>query len=391
MHQLSTGFPRLLVALVVVLAVRADAATIRVAQDGSSSFFEITSGILAASPGDTISIAPGWYQESVPLTTAGNTEQAFAAVVVDSLTIIGDDRDSVIIGPAEPDFTIQGPWGVALLQGVATFLRLESVTIVNVKRAVEATGSVAARDVSIRDCELGFVFSFASGLDVRDLTTTNVENPIFGGSGASQITVSDSEFRTCGRGNGVSFTNGASGIEFDNCVFVECGFSLNFGSSAVLRASSVEGPLQSIGLFDASTLEINGCVVKTGRTNLNVNSSSHVSGSNNIFMGGTDWTLRFSGPRSTSSLVNNHIFRLEGSPVVVADAYRVEPVQIDLRGNWWGTTNADSLRAWIIDGEDLGNPPFFEELAEVLFEPFAPGPVSGKTESIGSFKARYRN
>ena len=79
MHQLPTGFPRLLVALVVVLAVRADAATIRGAQDGSSSFFEITSGILAASPGDTIRIAPGWYQESVPLTTAGNTEQAFAA------------------------------------------------------------------------------------------------------------------------------------------------------------------------------------------------------------------------------------------------------------------------------------------------------------------------
>ena len=391
MHQLPTGFPRLLVALVVVLTVRADAATIRVAQDGSSSFFEITSGILAASPGDTIRIAPGWYQESVPLTTAGNTEQAFAAVVVDSLTIIGDDRDSVIIGPAEPDFTIQGPWGVALLQGVATFLRLESVTIVNVKRAVEATGSVTARDVSIRDCELGFVFTFASGLDVSDITTENVDVPVLGGSDSSDISIRESSFLSCGFAEGIVFTNQASGFVIANCEFVDCGLNLSFGSSGEIRESSVEGPGQTVAIFNASVLDMQSCVVGPGIINLEVNSSSHISGSNNVFLGGTASTLRFTGPRSTSSLVNNHIFRSDGAPVVVAEAYVVEPVQVDLRGNWWGTTNADSLRAWIIDGDDLDNPPFYEELAEVLFEPFAKGPVETQEESSGSFKARFRN
>lgn len=375
--------------VLVMAAIHAEAATIRVEQDGSGDFTEISTGILAAAPGDTVRIGAGWYQQSVPLSTGGNTEETYAAVVVDSLTIVGEGRDDVIIGPAEPDFTLQGPWGFALLQGVVTHVRIESVTVVNVKRAIEASGSVVATDLAIRDCESGFFFTFAFGLRVTNVETDRVRFPVLGGSQASDIVIRDSVFRSCEQ-RGVSLTNGASGVVIDGCELVDCAVILSFGSSATMQATAVLGEA-SVALFNGSRLEMNNCIVGSGFGNLEITGNSEISGANNVFRGGSVQTIRLSGPMSTATITNSHIFRVDGSPVVVAEAYRSEPVQIDLRGNWWGTTNADSLRAWIIDGDDLSNPPFFEELAEVLFEPFAPGPVSGNSESMGTFKARFRD
>src|SRR6056297_2868040 len=207
--------------VLVMAAIHAEAATIRVEQDGSGDFTEISTGILAAAPGDTVRIGAGWYQQSVPLSTGGNTEETYAAVVVDSLTIVGEGRDDVIIGPAEPDFTLQGPWGFALLQGVVTHVRIESVTVVNVKRAIEASGSVVATDLAIRDCESGFFFTFAFGLRVTNVETDRVRFPVLGGSQASDIVIRDSVFRSCEQ-RGVSLTNGASGVVIDGCELVDC-------------------------------------------------------------------------------------------------------------------------------------------------------------------------
>jgi len=380
----------LVMAMAAVTAFHAEAATIRVEQDGSGDFTEIAAGILAASPGDTIRIGPGWYQGSAPFTTGGSTEETFVAVDVDSLTIIGEDRDTVLIGPDVPNFTTQGPRGIVLLDGVVTFARLESMTITNVGSAVFATSSFAAKEIAVVGCRRGFAFAFAVGIVLENVSTTNVDRAIIGGGAVSDVVVVGSEFRSCPNSGGVSFTTGVNGIVVEDSRFIDCAFQLSLGSTGNLRTSSFAGSESFVQLGDFSNLDMVGCTIEQALFNVVVNGESHVSGRDNVFLGGSVTTLLFTGS-STSSLTNNHIFRLDGSPVVLAEAYRVEPVQVDLRGNWWGTTNADSLRAWIVDGDDLDNPPFFDEFAEVLFEPFAPGPVSGKAESIGSFKSRFRD
>lgn len=380
----------ILAGLAVLLSATANAATIRIEQDGSGDSTSITFGMLAAAPGDTILIGPGWYQQSVPFTTGGSTEETFAAVSVDSLTIIGEDRDSVIIGPEAPEFTTQGPRGVVFLQDVVTFARLESVTIVNVGSAVFSSCSLLAKNISMSGCRRGFFVTFGSGVEIEDLSTVDVRQPIIGGLSQSDVVVRNSEFRSCAGYGSVGFSTNVSNVVVENSRFIDCGLQFALSSSGVAHSLSFEGPTSYVQLDDFSELDMVGCTFDVSPINLAVNGSSHISGTNNLFRGGSVSTLQFTGS-STSALSNSHIFRVDGSPVVLAEAYRRTPVQVDLRGNWWGTTSADSLRAWIVDGEDLTNPPFFEELAEVLFEPFATGPVPSKVESMGSLKARFRH
>jgi hypothetical protein len=64
---------------------------------------------------------------------------------------------------------------------------------------------------------------------------------------------------------------------------------------------------------------------------------------------------------------------------------------LDLRNNYWGTASRDSIDAWILDGEDLHNPPFLNNFSEVLFEPFETGPIPVQQQSVGSLKGMYRS
>lgn len=149
------------------------------------------------------------------------------------------------------------------------------------------------------------------------------------------------------------------------------------------------GDAALVQLNDFSRLSIFNTTIGPGLICMSVNGESHVEGSGNVFLGGSVRTLSFAGT-STGSLSGNHILRRGTGNLVEATAYIVEPVQIDLRNNWWGTTDVDSLRAWIVDGNDLHDPPAFINLSEVLFEPFELNPVSASAQSVGRLKSRFR-
>jgi len=57
----------------------------------------------------------------------------------------------------------------------------------------------------------------------------------------------------------------------------------------------------------------------------------------------------------------------------------------DLRNNYWGTEDADEIRALILDGTD--DP---DNASTVLFEPFAGGPVATQETTLDGLKAMYR-
>ena len=81
----------------------------------------------------------------------------------------------------------------------------------------------------------------------------------------------------------------------------------------------------------------------------------------------------------------NHIFR-SNAPYVKLTAFVYPPVEtLDLSGNYWGTTEADTISAWIWDG--LDDP---DINAVVEYEPFSLVPVETERRSMGSVKSLFR-
>ncbi len=62
---------------------------------------------------------------------------------------------------------------------------------------------------------------------------------------------------------------------------------------------------------------------------------------------------------------------------------------LDMTGNWWGTTEPDSIAAWIHDGNDVMWPPGGLVECTVDFQPFATGPVPNEKQSLGGLKALF--
>ncbi len=120
-----------------------------------------------------------------------------------------------------------------------------------------------------------------------------------------------------------------------------------------------------------------------------VQSRSHLSGSGNQVLNSSYATLSF-WALSTADFHQNDLLKGDG-PLVRTEAYSQGPTfDIDLTNNYWGTVEADSISAWIQDGNDphgVLDPNF----SNVLFEPFLPRSVPVRKSSFGGVKTRFRN
>jgi len=58
---------------------------------------------------------------------------------------------------------------------------------------------------------------------------------------------------------------------------------------------------------------------------------------------------------------------------------------LDLRNNYWGTTEPDSIAAWIWDGNDTPDLP-----VTVQYLPFYDHPVSTERKSLSDMKRMFR-
>jgi hypothetical protein len=67
-------------------------------------------------------------------------------------------------------------------------------------------------------------------------------------------------------------------------------------------------------------------------------------------------------------------------------SYHIGPDDaMNLTGNYWGTTSADSIAAWIWDRHD--DPSIH---TTVRYEPFSPTPLPNENRSMGDVKAMFR-
>ena len=77
-----------------------------------------------------------------------------------------------------------------------------------------------------------------------------------------------------------------------------------------------------------------------------------------------------------------------GGYSVLMDGYTSMPItEVDLSGNYWGTTESDSIEAWIYDYNDSSpSAPY----AIVNYEPFSTVPLPTKKTTLGGLRARFR-
>lgn len=378
MHHLRT----IIYILIASLSIcdHAQSRTWHVDKDGSGDFTVIQPALDAASPGDTILIGPGRFTETELVTTMSWTEEVYAAVWTDSVSIIGSGVDVTIIGP-EYGGKQFAPRPKGIFGAVeAVNGRIEQLTIENIRDGVFWNRSVIISSCSITGGTDGVIVFPGGGVFVENVDFNSVYDHGIIVFGAEEVNVINCRFvdgiiglSVVGAGDVVTsscrFEDQVVGLQYDgtngnihNCTF------MNIGNACVVSYSS------SVEMTD-SVLSPSGIPIVIG-------SFSNFVGSGNVVEGGYYATIELSG--STLDFQGNHILNGGGMSIYLNTFLSDPPYLVDLSDNYWGTSEADSISAWIHDGHD--DPDIH---AFVVFEPYSGFPISNTDMSWGALKQIY--
>ena len=139
-------------------------------------------------------------------------------------------------------------------------------------------------------------------------------------------------------------------------------------------------------MLASSYVDITGCVISAGaRRCVDIYNGGELTGSGNVLFGGADATIGSTGSRI--DFHDNHILNAGGYSVKVDyfGASRQDTLLLDLRNNYWGTTDRDQIADWILDGNDIEGLETY-----VLFEPYLDQPTPNEELSWGELKELYR-
>jgi len=382
--RIQYGLGSLLLGVLLIVST-AQATTWRVERDGSGDYLTLQPAADAAAPGDTLLIGPGRYVESsiFPFDNEFGEGETYLGVRVDSLTLIGCHRDSVIIGPDVPDFQGFLPKGIAARFGYVTRLKIENLTVQNVREGIRTQGVTEIRNYHAIGCDIGvlgllgllrvfdsqFTGSRRAGVDVGISTGALVEDVVFNdyflANSIQVIESTNAVFRRCQISGGarIHFSQGSTGT-VDSCV---------------VRDAAGAG-ITAIG---SSTIELlNSRFIGTANS-LNCLSGSTITGSGNYF-GATD-------PR-TMQITDHSIVDLQNCDIALSpigytiwlDNFDTSSVFVNLQNNYWGTTDLDSIASEIWDGNDDPN-----IKTTVLFEPIRDSTTPVRAMSFGELRSLF--
>jgi hypothetical protein len=363
----------------------ANARTWRVEKDGSGDFTVIQAAVDAAAPGDTILIGPGRFTEKAPLVCPGWTEDVYVAVLKDNLTVIGAGEGLTVVGPATREYADpEVPKGFAII-GTARF-QLSEATVENTRDGLYCSGGFIGVSMStFQKCRTGLVAWSDGGMLVeRCQFKDNTAEGLVTIGPTNGALVSHCQFANPMAN--LSFINGTSGAVADSCEFRggAVGVAISdYSVGQVLECRFRDLSSVAIVVAIASQAELVGNIVVGSQVNLKLDSNCHVSGSGNMLNGGTYATIL--NACSTMDFHGNHILNAGGYSVKFMVCGHAPDLQVDLTGNYWGTTDTATLDAWIWDSHD--EPAVY---AIANYEPFSPIPLPTEKKSLGGVKSLYR-
>ncbi len=357
---------------------------IRVDKEGSGGFTVIQDALNSAADGDTIIIGPGRYEDTSVFNNGYHDFEGCAYVLANNVTLLGEDRDSVIIGPDTP-YAPGSPHGVFLGELIEAF-RIENLTLEGFHWGILISGRVVVDDCNIWGCNFG----------IRDW------NPV-------ELTVNNTEISNCNDG---IFSHATQATLIQNCTFSgnRSGARV-YGPDILVTGSTFDDERGGIGTSGSGTWgTISNCqmsghslynvaISNGAQITLNDNffgasfygarffNGAVVTGSGNIFEGG-ELSAIWIEEGAVVSLENNHILPGSAYSVYVGsgDEYPDDPNDIlDFQNNYWGTTDEAEVAALIYDNNDQP-----ECNVIIDFQPMADGPLPTEEMSFGSIKAMFR-
>lgn len=382
------------------LAIPAIGATWHVAKDGSGDFSVIQDAVNAAASGDTIRIGPGRYDDKH---LVGNPPwQRFARfhLVQSEITIIGSGQDRTAIGPAQAWTAAQGEDSGAYVGGYygATVVRIEGLRFENTNTGIANFDGIDS--LLVAGCSFG---GHRMGINT-DASFACISNSRFEGVAANSFFHLGSFSVDVLRVDGCTFIldsmpaapqqhvqiQSTADAEISNCTFLDgtVGIVVTVGSSALIRDCRIEGQSRGGVANGGRRIALDRCQFSRQRSALNQYGTQALWAVDNIHVSDVtlatlEYTALFDGYIRNSTLAR-------GERYVVCDITpekraAATPVTLDMTNNWWGTADPDSIQAWIYDGNDRPEDPYF-----IQWDPFLASPLPVQKKSMGGVKALFR-
>ena len=372
--------------LILLLPALCWGRTWRVEKDGSGDFTVIQDALDVAADGDTVRLGPGRYTEWQWVTTDGWTERVYAHVKSDDLTLIGAGQDETIIGPASDDYD----WHQESPKGIAVWghgkITVESLQIEHVRDGVYCFWmGLDISQVTASGCECGVIGVLDGGTIVHYSALGNRNDGVVFGQGTAGVLISGSCFSDNAVGVSV---NWSTDIVVSGCEFVDNYSSIVFGASSgkiencTIRAETTSSHI----MLASSEVNVERCdIMGHARRAISIYDGGILRGAENVLESGTDATIGCAG--SHIDFHDNHILNAGGYSVKVDyfGASKQDTLLLDLRNNYWGTTDRDQIADWILDGHDIEGLETY-----VLFEPYLDQPTPNEELSWGELKELYR-
>ncbi len=388
----------LVVVLLVCLSVSAVAGTIFVEKDGSGDFVSIQTAVEAAASGDTIRIGPGRWAQKFEYSVPGGeswTDSVIVAVDYKDMTLIGSGQGVTFIGPEDAmPYGYPGPMGVLSLTD--NYLSVQDITIEHMRSGVYYFGvDLSVKRVEFRDSYIGSVFGADNRVEFRECQFINcTSDGIIGTHRNTTVYIDGCVFENDPLNGGISIVlQNIEDILITECEFSGAGAAIQFDGptcSGIVRDCVVfSGIGPHFTSISGANMDLQGNELWGGGRQLGARGTGRVTGSNNIFHGpdwdvANHWTISLG--RGFLDLHNNHILKGKGSLTVYTYNYNIyDDVVHDLTNNWWGTTDTDSIEAWILDIHD--NP---DEHVEILYDPILESPVPSEKKSMSDLKSLFR-
>jgi len=373
--------------MLLAIAVSVSGATWHVAKDGTGDFSVIQDAVEAASPGDTIWIHAGRYEEIVEdFDVWGNDTvraNVHVAVTKDNLTFKGDGPELTIIGPeTQPDDQPANYMGISATNSYASGVTVSDLAIESAYYGMYlACTSATVSGSRFEGTDEGVRVQASGSCAFDNCDFIEAGESIGAYSPACNLRITNSRFTNCWTaGTYVTTEN----VVLEDCAVVGAHTPFNFqqGTSAVLRRVEVRDYVTTgVYVASGSSAEVFNCIFEGGMNGVGSNGESFVC-VGTAFLGQSNRTV---------TINNGGDARFESCSFINGGGLSVycwyngsQDCRVDMTNCYWGTDSEEQIAEWIHDSND--EPEF---CCVVDFIPFQTGtPVESRSWSSvkGLFK-----
>lgn len=371
----------------------------RVEKNGGGDFVVLQDALDVVASGDSISIGPGRYDDWETYGAGGNVRLVCGVVRVGKVTIIGSGMHT-IIGPEQPWSQGQGQTHGFEVTDACSVLDLRRVAVENFERGVVMAygDSLYVTECEFRQSRV----SIAAGSRFASIAKCGIIGIISGGHGIQsyfqdRVVLADCWSSSEADGSNVHFqAEGPSDVSIANCRFegASGGVALSRGPTAEISMSEFIGQVSfGIAIDIQPSCRLLDCVFRDQYRAL-VGSA----------FPGSKWFVDRVAFESVAHSTLSADFLQDGyfhecqlaagdHGIVSSSSYPVkkdnlgsgELSHFDMRGNWWGTAESDSIAGLIYDYMDDNRVEFV-----IDYDPHLDGPTVVESRSLGDIKALFR-